>query len=135
MKFTLRTLGYIRYFENITKTHVKDCFIDKNNNLVFIINQGQILKVLGKNSSNIKNLSNKFKKRIKIIEYNSNLEIFVKNCIYPLKPISIRKDGSNIIIKSDSTQQKALLIGKNKQNLKALKNLVNKFFKVDIKIE
>ncbi len=135
MKFTIETLGYIKYFENITKTHVKDCFIDKNNNLVFIINQNQLIKALGKNISNIKKLSHKLKKRIKIIEFNPNPEIFLKNCIYPLKPFSIKKENNNIIIKADSTQQKALLLGKNKQNLKALQNLVNKFFKIEIKIE
>lgn len=135
MKFTIETLGYIKYFENITKTNVKDCFIDKNNNLVFIISQNQLSKALGKNASNIKKLGFKFKRRIKIIEYNLQPEIFIKNCIYPLKPFEIKKQNNKIIIKADSTQQRALLLGRNKQNLKALQDLVNKFFKIEIKIE
>jgi len=135
MKFTAEILGYIRYFENITKVNVKDCFIDRNNNLVFIIKQNQLAKALGKNASNIKKLFNKFKRRIKIIEFNTNSEIFIKNCLYPQKPVSIKKTDNTIIIKARSTQQKAFLLGKNKQNLKALQQLVNKFFKVNVKIE
>ncbi len=135
MKFTIETIGYIKYFENITKTNVKDCFIDKNNTLVFIINQGQLLKALGKNALTIKKLGFKFKRRIKIIEYNTNPEIFIKNCLHPLKPFEIKKQDNIISIKADSTQQRALLLGRNKQNLKALQNLVNKFFKIEIKIE
>ena len=135
MKFTIETLGYIKYFENITKTNVKDCFIDKNNNLVFVIKQGQLLKALGKKAFTIKKLGFKFKRRIKIIEHNENPEIFIKNCIYPLKPIEIKQIDNIITIKADSTQQRALLLGRNKQNLKALQNLVNKFFKIEIKIE
>lgn len=140
MKFTLETLGYIKYFENITKANVKDCFIDKNNNMVFVVNSGEASKAIGKSAENIKKLSFKFKKRIKVIEYSEIPEIFVRNCIYPLKPLEIKAQVSpentqTVIIKADSTQQRALLLGKNKQNLKALQELVSKFFKIEIKIE
>lgn len=135
MKFTIETLGYIKFFENVTKTNVKDCFIDKNNNLVFIVDKFQASKAIGKKGVNIKKLSLKFKRRIKIIEYSEDPVQFVKNAVYPLKLTEVRQEDDFIIIKADSTQQKAILLGRDKQNLKALQNLVNKFFKIEVKIE
>ena len=135
MKFTIETLGYIKFFENITKAHVKDCFIDKNNNLVFIVETDQASKAIGKKGVNIKTLSFKFQKRVKIIEYSKDPIQFIKNAVYPLKITDLRQEENIITIKSDSTQQKALLLGRDKQNLKALQNLVNKFFKIEVKIE
>lgn len=134
MKLDIETIGYANTFENLTRVGVKDCFLDKNNNLVFIVDFGKAGMAIGKDGSNIKRLSNMLKKRIRVIEFNSDPVKFAANAIHPLKG-EIRQEDKIIIIKADSMQDKAKLIGRNKQNLNALQELVNKYFDYEVKIE
>lgn len=134
MKLDIETIGYVNTFENLTRVGVKDCFLDKNNNLVFIVDFGKAGMAIGKDGSNIKRLSNMLKKRIKVIEFNSDPVKFAANVIQPLKG-EIRQEDKIIIIKADSMQDKAKLIGRNKQNLNALQELINKYFDFEVRIE
>lgn len=125
-------IQHINFFEKITKAKVKDCF--DNNILTFIVNFGEAGKAIGKNGVNVKKLANLIKRRIKIIEFNPNPLIFIKNLIYPLKVNEIKQNNNTLEIQAD-TKTKALLIGRNQQNLKDLKNIFNHYFKnIEIKI-
>lgn len=134
MKLDIETIGYANTFENLTRVGVKDCFLDKNNNLVFIVDFGKAGMAIGKDGSNIKRLSNMLKKRIRVIEFNSDPVKFTANAIQPLKG-EIRQEDKIIFIKADSMQDKAKLIGRNRQNLNALQELINKYFDYEVKIE
>ena len=135
MKIDLTLIGYITTFENITQTNVKDCFFNKNNQLVFIVKTGQASKAVGKKAFNLKKVERLINKKIKIIEFNEKPEEFVKNIIYPLKSPEIKLNENNeIIVKTDSTHLKALLLGRDKANLKELQEIVNKYFKVVVNI-
>ncbi len=133
-KYNIELIGYITTLENISGSKVKDAFIDKNGMLVFIINQGDMAKAIGKKGINIKRLSNLLKKRLKLIEFNENILEFVKNCIQPLQA-SISQEENKIILESPDTTIKAKLIGRDKQNLIALNELVNRYFKVEILVK
>ncbi len=133
-KYDLELIGYITTLENISGAKVKDAFIDKNGILVFIINQGEIAKAIGKKGTNIKRLSMLLKKKVKLIEFNENVLEFVKNCIQPLQA-SVSQEDDKIVLESPDTTIKAKLIGRDRQNLNALKELVNRHFKVDILIK
>lgn len=135
MKLDIKTIGYINAFENLTKVGPKDCFFDKNNNLVFIVGTGKAGKAIGKAGANIKRLGNMLKKKIKVIEFNEDPVKFVTNIIHPLKAQEITEEDKIIIIKADSVQDKAKLIGRDRQNLKALQELVSKYFDYEVKIE
>jgi len=133
MIFDIKILGYIKIFENLTKARVKDCFTD-DKELIFIVNEGEIGKAIGKQGSTIKMVSEKFKKKIKVIEYNSKPEKFVLNLIYPLKPEVTIKDNK-IIIKTSSNQEKGKIFGRGRENFKKLSNLINKYFKLILSLE
>ena len=133
-KYNIELIGYITTLENISGSKVKDAFIDKNGMLVFIINQGDMAKAIGKQGSNIKRLSNLLKKRLKLIEFNENILEFVKNCIQPLQA-SVSQEDNKILLESPDTTIKAKLIGRDKQNLIALNELVNRYFKVEITVK
>lgn len=128
---TAELIGFINTLENISKAKVKDAFIDKNGILVFVINQGEIGKAIGKAGVNIRRLSKLLKKKVKLIEFNENVLEFVKNCIQPLQA-SITKEDNKVILESTDTTTKAKLIGRDRQNLIALNELVNRYFKVEI---
>lgn len=133
MKIDITLIGYITTFENITKTNVKDCFFNKNKNLVFIVKEEQGKRAVGKNGVNIRRLERLLHKKIKVIEFNNNPEEFVKNIIFPLKSPEIKLNEKELVIKTDSTQLKALLLGREKSNLNELQSIVKKYFP-DIKI-
>lgn len=133
-KYDLELIGYITTLENISGAKVKDAFIDKNGILVFIINQGEIAKAIGKKGINIKRLSMLLKKKVKLIEFNENVLEFIKNCIQPLQAV-VTTQNEIITIEAPDTTTKAKLIGRDRQNLNALKELVNRHFKVDILIK
>lgn len=135
-KLDLRVIGFINSFENMTGAKVKDAFEDKNEGIVFVVNQGEIGKAIGKNGANIKRVGFRMKKRVKVIEYNDNPLGFVKNAIYPVQADSIELENDNtIVIKVRSTESKAILLGRSKSNLIELNEIVKRFFEqFDVKV-
>ena len=131
------TLKLMGFFERLTNAKLKDCFEDMNGMLVFVVDKGEIGQALGKNASTVIKLKEKLpSKRIKIVEYDSDLIKFINNLIFPYKAQNIALDGDTAIIESDSTEVKGLLIGKNGRNLRNYENIVNRYFKIkEIKVK
>ena len=130
-KFDTRLIGFITTFENITNARVKDAFIEKDQ-LVFIVDEGDAGKAIGKRGAKIKMISRLLKKKIKIIEFNSDVKEFVKNIIDPLRADDIEVNENKVNVKSRDLRIKSLLIGRNRENLKNLNNTVKKYFNVEV---
>src|SRR3989344_7192049 len=133
IKFNTETIGFINSFESLTNTHVKDCYINNKENVVFVVGVGEAGKAIGKNGVNVKNMSDKLKKIVKVIEFNPDPARFIENAIYPLKGF-VTLQNNAINIKVGGTKEKGLLIGREQQNLNELKELVSKYFKMDVKV-
>ncbi len=134
-KLDLRVIGFINSFENMTHAKVKDAFFDRNETLVFVVEEGEMGKAIGKNGSNIKNVGFRMKKRVKAIEYNNDPVTFVKNAIHPVRAESIELQDNTIVITVSSTESKAILLGRGKQNLAELNSTVKRYFEqLDVKI-
>ncbi|MCD4760147.1 NusA-like transcription termination signal-binding factor [archaeon] len=135
MKLNLETIQFINFFEKVTRIRAKDCFFEEDK-LIFIVNPGQASKAVGKQGVNAKKFTEKTNKKIKIIEFNPNPEIFIKSLISPIKAETIEREQNTIKITPKSTKDKGLLIGRNAKNLENLKKLVKKYFQEieDIKI-
>ena len=129
---TQETIGYINVFESLTKAHVKD--IIKNSELMFIVKEGDAAKAIGRNGINIRKIGRLLKKKIKVVEFNSEVERFVENIIRPTEG-KVYKDGENVVIEAKSVQDKANLLGKNRRNLNQLNSIVKKYFDVDVRIK
>jgi N utilization substance protein A len=131
------TLKLMGFFERLTNAKLKDCFEDMNGMLVFVVDKGEIGQALGKNASTVIKLKEKLpSKRIKIVEFDSDLIKFINNLIFPYKAQNITLDGDTAIIESDSTEVKGLLIGKNGRNLRNYESIVNRYFKIkEIKVK
>jgi len=127
MKFNLETIQYINYFEKITKTSVKDCFFDEDK-LIFVVKTDQARKAVGKQGINVKKISEKTGKKIKIIEFNNDPVKFIRSFISPIKPKNVEREENIIKIEAESTKDKGLLIGRNAKNLENLKKHVRKYF-------
>ncbi len=131
MKLTQDSIQYINLFERLTRANVKACFI--NAQLIFIVEQGYMSKAIGKNGINVKKFENLVNKKIKIVEYSKDPVIFVKNLIFPLKIKEAVLNNDLIEIQAD-TNTKALLIGRNSQNLAHLNDIIKNYFNYKIKV-
>ena len=135
IKYDFNHMKYMALFEKITRTSLKDCIIDENQ-ITFIISNDNIAKAVGKNGGNVRLLEKKLGKRIEIVKFDNDCVQFTQNLLYHIKSIEIEKEEDNIIITGHDTKTKALLIGRNSQNLRKLESIVKRFFDIkEIKIK
>jgi len=131
--FDTNTLQTISIFEKIAKVSCKDYYEHKDR-IYFIIDTGKLMKALGDNGINVKLLSDKLGKPIKVAEYNPDIKLFIRNLIHPLKvqEMDFNEEEKIITLKSDDMRTKGLIIGAKAQNLRFFEKIVQKYFK-DIK--
>ena len=135
IKYDLNLMKFMSFFENLTNTRLKDCFIDKNSLLVFVVEENQIAKAIGKKGVNVRNIKEKLNRKIKIVEFNPHLEIFVANIIRPLIGKEIKVEDKVVTIVGPDTKTKGLLIGRSGQNLRNYEEIVNRYFDIkEIKV-
>ena len=120
-------------FESMTGAKVKDCIV--NEKLIFIVEENEMGKAIGKNGANIKRVENSLKRRIKVAEFSSDAVQFVRNLIYPIDVAEVVQENSIIVLHGKDTNTKAMLIGRDRQNINNLKSIVQRYFDIkEIKI-
>ena len=120
-------------FESMTGAKVKDCIV--NEKLIFIVEENEMGKAIGKNGANIKRVENSLKRRIKVTEFSSDAVQFVRNLIYPIDVAEVVQENSIIVLHGKDTNTKAMLIGRDRQNINNLKSIVQRYFDIkEIKI-
>jgi transcription termination/antitermination protein NusA len=133
IKYDINLMKFMQLFENITHAKLKDCI--SNEQLIFIVQDGEIGKAIGKGGSNVRRLEELLKKKIKIVEFNSDIKQFIRNFILPLQVKDINQEENIITIEGPDTKTKGLLIGRERKNLENLKNIVKRYFEIeDIKV-
>ena len=131
MKLTLDSINNINLFEKLTRAKVRDCFTD-NGRLVFLVEEGNVKKALGKDNSNLRKVGSVFKKEIKIIGFSEDVCKFVNNLIYPNKADSLTLDGKIVTIKVEDTVVKGRIFGRGRENLRKINEIVKKYFDVEV---
>jgi len=130
MKLTLESINFINLFEKITRARVKDCIIE-DKKLIFIVNDQDLSKAIGKDGLNVKKIKNLTKKDIQIIGFSEDIVKFVSNLIYPNKADEIKFDDKivNILVKDNVIKGK--IYGRDKSNLKRMNEITKRYFDVD----
>ncbi len=128
MKVTLdsKTIQSINIFQNLTGSSVIDCLEDEE--LYFIIAKGEYGLAVGKNGAKIRNAERLFKKTIKIFEYSSELEEFIKNMIPESQEIEI---GNNNVVVRIRPNDKARVIGKGGKKVKVAGRFLERLFEIN----
>ncbi len=134
IKYDSDLMKLITLFESMTGAKVRDCIA--NEKLIFVIEENEMGMAIGKNGANIKKMENMLKKKIKLVEFSNDVLQFVRNAIYPAETIGIRNENEVITIHGKDTSSKAMLIGRERQNLNHLKDLVKRYFNIkEIRVE
>ena len=132
--FDTELLKLMALFENITHSQLKDCFFDREK-LVFLVDEGEMGKALGKNKMNIVKLEKMLKRKVKIVEFNPNRLQFITNYLAPLRVTDIREEDGIVTVTGADTKTKGLIIGIKAQNLRNLEKIAGKYFTVqEIKV-
>lgn len=125
--YNTENIKLIGMFNNITKANVKELLFI-NEEPVFIINQGELGKALGKNKSNLFRIENLLKKKIKIVEYSESSLQFLLNLLFPIKVADLKEEDNIIFITPKDTKTRGFIIGRNAQNLRLYESIMKKYF-------
>ncbi|PJA22542.1 NusA-like transcription termination signal-binding factor, partial [archaeon CG_4_10_14_0_2_um_filter_Archaea_38_6] len=73
IKLDTQTIQNLALFEKVTKASVKDC-IEKDDEIIFIIDKKDFGKAIGRNGSNVKKMEQKLRKKVTLLKFDSNPE-------------------------------------------------------------
>ena len=117
----------ISQFESLTGAGSRDCVMDdRNARLIFVINPGDMGLAIGKKGVSIKKASEVMGKKVEVVEYNSNVEQFIKNCFLPAQVISLLfegEPGEQTVQVEVSDADRGIAIGKDGKNIFKAKKL------------
>ena len=134
IKFDAATISYISLFERVTKASVKDCIM-ADSLIIFIVDENELGKALGKHAANVHALEANLKKKVKVIEYSSDLVKFIEHIIYPIKAQEITEEGGIVTIVPSDSRSRGYLIGRNAQILRQNESIVKRYFEIsEIKV-
>ena len=128
IKYDVSLIKTMSLFETLTRTQLKDCFIDKNELMVFVVDEQFMSRAIGKNGANVKRIETLLNRKIKILGFTPDLLQFVRNLLYPLHVGNIQDQEGTITIEGNDTRTKGLLIGKNSQNIKNNLSIIQRYF-------
>ncbi len=119
-------LGRLQHFEKLT--HAKAIDVVERNGYVFIVEETDIGKAIGRGGAMIKKLEQTMQRPVQIIAFSSDPVTFVRNLLYPICPKQITREGDEIVITDDSSQIKGRIIGRDRGNLTWVNTVVSRHF-------
>jgi N utilization substance protein A len=134
MKVTLdaQTIQIVNLFQNLTGSSVVDC-IPEEDEIYFVVANGQYGLAVGKNGSRIRLAEKMFKKTIKIFEYSPDLDEFIKN-VTGSNDIRKAEKNEKLLIVDVRQADRAKVIGKNGKNIKVINRFLERLFNINLKV-
>ena len=82
IKLTTDQMRLMSLFQNVTGATARDCVEDeKQNRVIFVVNNGKMGLAIGKGGSHIKSLQNIVKKNVELVEFDDDPAKFLKNML------------------------------------------------------
>jgi len=128
--YDIELIKIVNLFEQVTHARVKEAFYMKDV-LTFIVFEGDKFKALGKNLSNLNKIAQMLQKKVKIVEFSSDITKFITNLLYPYRVESIVQNEKVITITDPDAKTKGLIIGAKAQNLRMYESIVKKYFEIE----
>jgi hypothetical protein len=131
----MQEMRYLNLFEKITRIDTR-FFFNYNETLMFCVPKFKLSQALGRNTENLKKLSDILKKRIRVLANPrgiEDIESFIKAIVAPVEFKELNIRGDEVILTTGS-QSKASLLGRNKRRLMEMKEIVRDFFGKEFKI-
>ena len=135
IKLTTDQIRLISLFQNVTKTTARDCLDDeKQDKIIFVVNEDKMGLAIGKGGSHIKSLQNILKRRVELIEYSDDPIKFLKNIlnsklINEVK-LDTKQDGSLQATVIVDQGNKGLVVGREGRNAERARLFAKRYFDI-----
>lgn len=134
MKFDSESMKLMAFFEANTGARVKDC-ISEDEKLIFIVEENEMGKAIGRNGANIKKIEGMLKKKVRLVEFSNDVLQFVRNLAYPIEISDAKNEDGIVTIHGKDTATRAMLIGRERSNINHLADIVKRYFDIkEIKV-
>jgi len=135
IKLTSEELGLMSLFQSISGAGVRDCVIDeKNGRVIYVVNQGEMGRAIGKNGIVVKTLQRLVGKPVEVVEYSDDPKTFIKNALDPKYVLDVRLteklDGSKIAVVVVDAKKKSAVVGRNGKNAEKARLLAKRYFEI-----
>ena len=135
IKLTTDQIRLISLFQNVTKVTAHDCLDDqKQDRIIFVVNEGKMGLAIGKGGSNIKSLQNILKRNVELVEHFDDPIKFLKNILNPklVNEIKLDKkpDGSSQAIVIVDQGKKGLVVGREGRNAEKARLFAKRYFDI-----
>ncbi|MFH1785796.1 MAG: NusA-like transcription termination signal-binding factor [Candidatus Micrarchaeota archaeon] len=136
VELTEDDLNIFSNFEKITHVMPSD-YLTTESSVLFLVGPEVLGKAIGKNASNIKRLSEVFRKRVIVIADNPDLELFIRSFFGNIKiyDIEIRDVmGERAVMLTIEEKDRGIAIGRDGERIKAAKALLKKKFNATVHV-
>ena len=135
IKLTTDQIRLISLFQNVTKTTARDCLDDeKQDKIIFVVNEGKMGLAIGKGGSNIKSLQNILKRNVELVEHFDDPIKFLKNILNPKfvngVKLDTKQDGSSQAIVIVDQGKKGLVVGREGRNAERARLFAKRYFDI-----
>jgi N utilization substance protein A len=127
-------IGFIAAFQRLTQTTARDVTITNDSGVVFVINQGDMGRAIGKKGTNIRQATKILNKEVHVVEYSEDPVKFISNAMHPLRPKNIiieEKNSKRVAKVSVEKRDRASAIGSKGRNIQKLKRIVTRNHDID----
>lgn len=131
----MQTMRNLNLFSKVSGQTAIHC-LNYNTGLVFVVAKHDFARAMGEGGRNAKRLSEILNKRVKIVAAPDSIidaERFVKAIVYPTEFKELTVDGDTVIINA-GPNSKAMLIGRNRQRLEELEEIIKQYFGKQVRI-
>lgn len=135
IKLTTDQIKLMSLFQNVTGATARDCIEDeKQDRVIFVVNQGKMGLAIGKGGATIKNLQNVVKRNVELVEYSEDAAEFLKNMLNAklVSEVKINKrlDGSLQAIILVDAKKKGIVVGREGRNAEKARLLAKRYFQI-----
>lgn len=135
IKLSTDQMRLMSLFQNVTGATARDCVEDeKQDRVIFVVNEGKMGLAIGKGGSHIKNLQNIVKRNVELVEYFDDATKFLKNILNSKLVTDVklnkRDDGTLQAIVTVDPKKKGIVVGREGRNAEKARLLAKRYFEI-----
>ena len=135
IKLSTDQMRLISLFQNVTKATARDCLDDeKQDRIIFVVNEGKMGLAIGKGGSNIKYLQNILTRHVELVEPFDDPIKVLKNILNPKfvneVKLETKPDGSSYAIVIVDHGKKGLVVGREGRNAEKARLFAKRYFNI-----
>lgn len=135
IKISTDEFRYISLFQTLTGAMVKDCLVDGEERITFVVKEGDMGLAIGKGGMNVNKIEEITGRKVDLIEFSRDPVQFLKNIVHPVKLknayLSKKSNGSTSINAQIEPRDRKPLLGGGKKALNAALALLQRHYDID----